>query len=148
MSRAKLPICAMWECPNVFFQKPTGEATNRLGDGRIDGTRQEGSRCSSNFRRMHGVGQVRERRSACCPLEAAAGVRPPDISRDEPALCRLLVITIEYFAFGAQPVLGFVAGREAAALREQVGGPTNFILEIDGDKIRTRFCLDDFGLAS
>src|SRR5450631_570722 len=26
-SKAKLPICAMWENPNVFFQKPTMEAT-------------------------------------------------------------------------------------------------------------------------
>ena len=44
----------------------------------------------------------------------------------------VLIVALKDFALGDEPVFVFVAGDEAAALGQQIGELTNFILNIDG----------------
>ena len=71
----------------------------------------------------------------------AAGARPP--GGQSSALGALLVITLANLAFGCEPVFRFVARFESAALRQQIGQPADFFLDINRYKIRTGFVLHD-----
>src|SRR5580658_3286314 len=101
-SKAKLPICAMRETPDVFFQKPTPEATGRKQKPGTQGHMQLG----------------RSER------QARAGKRRPGLGRQGrinwPVLGAVLAVTLADLVRGGQPVFGFVAGVESAALGEQV----------------------------
>src|ERR1700680_1719495 len=44
-SKAKLPSCAMWEIPNVFFQKPRVQATTSRNGADLEGSRSARARC-------------------------------------------------------------------------------------------------------
>ena len=107
-SKAKLPIVAMWGNPDVFFQKPTVEATvARQKDGPVGHWGGRG---------IDGQGRERFRK------EAAAGARPPAGLKKRALLCALggaqLVVALADFVFCSQPIFGFVPCLESATLRK------------------------------
>src|SRR5580658_5693318 len=128
-SKAKLPICAMRKNPNLFFQKPTIQATRRKQKRVSGGHRWAGP--------AHG--------------QVSAGKRRPGLGRQGrikwPLLCALLVVALANFALRSEPVFGFVTGLESPPLGEQVGELADFVLQADGNEIGSGFGLYDFRLA-
>src|ERR1051325_1744058 len=55
----------------------------------------------------------------------------------------LLAITLADLMFGGQPVFGFVAGFEPAALGQEISEAADFVFDINGHEVGTRVVLHD-----
>src|SRR5450631_92328 len=144
-SKAKLPICAMWENPNVFFQKPTMEATvagRKRSPGRtVVGLTKTLDR--QRFVRFNWTGAGRRRKRF--RRRTAAGARPPG-GLEKRALRALLMVAMSNLALRSHPVFGFVAWFKSATLRHEVGDAADFVFQVNGNKIGAGFRLNDLRL--
>src|ERR1017187_9724890 len=141
-SKAKLPICAMWENPNVFFQKPTMEAT-ATGRKRSPGRTVAGLTKTldrQRFVRFNGTGAGRRRKRF--RRRTAAGARPPG-GLEKRALRALLMVALSNLALRSHPVFRFVAWFKSATLRHEVGDAADFVFQVNGNKIGAGFRLND-----
>jgi hypothetical protein len=55
-----------------------------------------------------------------------------------------LMVTLHYFPFGAEPILGLAARARLALLVEFIGATPNFLFNVDGNDILARLCLSNF----
>src|SRR6516225_10202481 len=132
----------MRENPELFFQKLKEEATG-------SGEEMSPSRT---------IGKSTEEQCPKRPPEALnlrllVNVSTKDGGRGSAArrrekvpLCAVLVITLTNFAFGSEPVIGFVARLESAALRHQVSEAPDFFFHIDRNDSGTRLGLNNLRL--
>jgi hypothetical protein len=54
------------------------------------------------------------------------------------------MVTLHHFPLGGEPILGLAACARFALLVEFIGTAPNFLFEVDGNNVLTRFCLSDF----
>jgi hypothetical protein len=56
------------------------------------------------------------------------------------------MVTLHYFAFRGEPVLGLAARSGSALLVKFIGAAADLVFKVDGNHILTGFCLSDFKL--
>src|SRR5215831_1289251 len=141
-SKAKLPICAMRENPNSFFQKLTGQATVRSKKTSHGRTKAKWTRRSVSKR----VSSETLNRLCLETFPPGSGRGSAARRRMDAPLCAVLVVALANFPFGSEPVFGFVARLESAALSHQVGQAADFFFYIDRYDSGARVGLDDLRL--
>src|SRR5271166_2561038 len=112
-SKAKLPICAMLGQPQSIFSESGGGGNRKQMKQSHGKTRAGQTKCARTKSTLREVGQI--------PVNVSAARRRPGLGR-QGGICAplgaLLVITLAYFAFGDQPVFGFVTWLKSATLSE------------------------------
>jgi hypothetical protein len=56
------------------------------------------------------------------------------------------MVTLADFAFGSEPVFGFVAGLKSSALRQEVSEAADFVFKIDWHEVGARLGFDNLRL--
>src|ERR1700728_1785982 len=153
-SKAKLPISAMWDDPNVFFQKPYVQATADAlcGDVCRNARRWAGEKGGGNPEQIGDPGDrvfPPEFSTSTGRFDLKIGGRGSAARRGfgQWALSALLAVALANLALRSQPVFGFVTRFKSAALGEQISETTDFVLHIDGNEIGAGFGFDDFRLS-